>query len=213
MKYKNNLKGKKFGRLTVLNFVKKDEHYECLWDCLCSCGIRKTIRSSNLVRKNGTVSCGCFRREQNSKRLVKMLETHGLSKGKFYKTWLAIKSRLKHSSKYSKVTINPKWKLFSGFYKDMYIEYVKHVKNNGERQTTIDRINNNKGYSKENCRWATYKEQARNKKNTLNITYNGKTQCLTDWSKDIGLCVPTLKHRINLGWTIHEVFTTPSRNH
>ena len=74
--------------------------------------------------------------------------------------------------------------------------------------TSIDRIDNNKGYFKENCRWATTKEQARNMRNNINITYKSKTQCLAAWSKELGINYSTLRYRVKTGWSIEKTFET-----
>ena len=82
----------------------------------------------------------------------------------------------------------------------------------GERPSQkheIDRKNNNLGYFKENCHWVTDYEQSRNKRSNRNITYNGKTQCLTDWAKELGMSRITLLKRIRIGWSEVKALTTP----
>jgi hypothetical protein len=75
----------------------------------------------------------------------------------------------------------------------------------------LDRIDNNKGYSPENCRWATHADQQRNKTNTKNLTFNGKTQCAKQWAAELGIHYATLIYRLNRGgWTVEAALTTPS---
>lgn len=83
------------------------------------------------------------------------------------------------------------------------------LKNGYVQGLTIDRIDNNGGYSPQNCRWATYKEQNRNKRSNRNITLNGETKCLTEWAEFFGISVFTATRRLNKGWSAKDAFTTP----
>lgn len=76
---------------------------------------------------------------------------------------------------------------------------------------TLDRINNDGDYEPNNCRWATKEEQECNKVNNKFIEYNGKSQTLYQWSKELNIKKVTLKNRLYLGWTIERTFTTPVR--
>jgi len=114
------------------------------------------------------------------------------------------------------ITVCQGWeRSFESFFLDM-----------GKRPTPkhqIDRINNNLHYScgkcdecysnewQMNCRWATAKEQARNRKTTRFLTYNDETMCIKDWAKKVGMKYETLIRRINTGWPIEKALTTPVR--
>lgn len=89
------------------------------------------------------------------------------------------------------ITICEKWMAFEGFLEDM-----------GERPegTTLDRIDNTKGYCKENCRWVDWFKQAKNRSSTLMITHNGVTKHLSEWCRDLGLNKTTVSRRIKAGW-------------
>ena len=95
------------------------------------------------------------------------------------------------------ISYDPHWETFENFYADM-----------GDKPTgfTLERIDNSKGYSKDNCKWASRKEQLRNTISTVNLTYKGKTQCMLDWAKDTGLKYSTIRSRVNLGWTADQIF-------
>lgn len=100
------------------------------------------------------------------------------------------------------IKICKRWRKFPNFLKDMGEPPTK--------QHTLDRINNNGNYCKSNCRWVTRKIQARNKRNNRIETYNGKTQCLTDWAKEFNINKETLRNRVvNLGWSIKKALITP----
>lgn len=101
------------------------------------------------------------------------------------------------------ITVCDRWKLYKNFLADM-----------GERPIgkTLDRINVDKGYFKDNCRWATPKEQADNRRPyKCSITYNGVTKSIEDWAKDAGLNMWTFKDRIKrYGWSIERALNTPT---
>lgn len=100
------------------------------------------------------------------------------------------------------------WHTFENFRDDMYESYLKHVELFGEKNTQIDRINGLLGYSQSNCRWATLKEQARNKRNLHKITYKGVTHCISEWAELFGLTTNCLKQRIRRGWSFERATNT-----
>lgn len=76
---------------------------------------------------------------------------------------------------------------------------------------SIERINNDGDYAPSNCTWASNMEQTLNRRITKNITFQGKTQCLTHWAKELGIKQPALHARIRAGWSIERAFTEPVR--
>jgi len=111
-----------------------------------------------------TRSCGC----QRGKLVSEKNTDHGLSKTKFYKRWRSMFDRCSPkyicAKDYVGIKVCKGWSKFTSFYKDMHESYLVHKSLHGERQTTLDRINPYKGYSKKNCRWATFSEQTKNTK-------------------------------------------------
>lgn len=100
------------------------------------------------------------------------------------------------------IAICARWRRFENFYADM-----------GEppEGTSIDRIDNDKGYSPENCRWATVFEQANNRRSNIVISYNGRSQTVTQWSREFGVPYCRLRSRLALGWDIERALTAPSQ--
>jgi hypothetical protein len=105
------------------------------------------------------------------------------------------------------ITYDPAWNKFENFLQDM-----------GEKpdhRMELDRINNEDNYCKENCRWATRKEQTRNrggKRATRLYTFNGKTMCIADWAKEIGITPQSLQKRLNKGWPLELALSPEKRD-
>ncbi len=160
-----NLVGKKFNKLTVIDFayIKKKHTY---WQCICECGNIAIIESYNLKSGN-TKSCGCY-----FKKIVKKANTkHGLSDTKFYNSWLSMKYRcnnINNSDYYNYggrgINVCDRWmESFNNFKEDMYQSYLEHVEKFGESDTSIDRIDVDGNYEPNNCKWARWKEQGGNR--------------------------------------------------
>lgn len=198
----------RFGRLTVVRYagVTKKKTY---WVCACDCGKEKTIESYKLTIGE-TRSCGCLRTETTVKRSTKHGNAPKTGPSGEYICWLSMKTRCEKedSDKYHcyggrGVRVCERWSnSFEAFLADM-----------GPRPSldySLDRYPNNDGnYEPGNCRWATRFEQARNKRNTVNLTLEGQAMCLADWAKRIGIRRGTLRARINRGWTHEKALTTP----
>lgn len=173
-----DLVGQRFGRLEVLNFSKmiKGRSY---FICKCDCGEIVEVQGK-LIKSGNTKSCGCFKKDQQKILPV----THGMAGTRFYKIYKKIKERCDNSNfelyhRYGGRGIKCLWNKFEDFRDDMHSSYLEHVKGFGEKQTTIDRINNDGNYYKENCRWATYREQGENRSDNRMILYKGKMLSLS----------------------------------
>ena len=167
--------GLKYNRLTFINYVKNDKWGKALWKCKCDCG-NETIVNASSVTTGKTKSCGCLQLE--SRRITHT--THGMKKTRFYKIWLDMKSRCcnENDKRYINygargIEVCKEWlEKFENFRDDMYESYLEHLAKYGEKNTTIDRIDVNLGYCKENCRWSTLIEQANNKRNNVIVEMN-----------------------------------------
>lgn len=176
----NDLTGKVFNRLTVVGFAGIiNKRYK--WNCICDCGNTTTVEQY-LLTSGGSKSCGCYRKEFSSLKA----KTHGMSKTSTYRIWCSMKQRCidKNCEAYARyggrgITICNEWlESFENFLKDM-----------GEKPKgrSLDRIDNDGHYCKENCRWATRKEQSRNYSRNINVLYDEVKYCLTDLCEKLGI--------------------------
>ena len=145
------------------------------------------------------------------------LVTHGMTGTRFYTIWYNMKSRCKNIDDpaykyYGGRGIKCLWNSFEEFRDDMYESYNSHIEKFCEKNTTIDRINNAENYCKENCKWATMKEQANNKRNNIFYEFNGEKHTIREWAKIKNIKIPALVSRIYRNhWSMEKALTVPIR--
>ena len=169
-----NLTGQKFGRLLVVNKgeSKKGRVY---WNCKCECG-NDVVASTTQLKSGNTQSCGCLLKE----RISETHKTHGLTKTRFYRVWHQMKRRCTNPD-YNEyhlyggrgIGISEEWLTFENFMNDMYNSYIEFEKEHGKNSASLDRLDSDKDYNKDNCRWATDLEQARNRKDNISVVVDG----------------------------------------
>jgi hypothetical protein len=198
-KKRRDLTGQKFGRLSVISFIPGKYPR---WKCLCDCG-KECVPLEHSLLSGLTRSCGCYQREQSSARFWK----HGLCGTPMYRVWSRLRDRCNNPKcdSYADyggrgITCDPRWDSYQNFLADM-----------GERPPgmMIERRNNNLGYSKENCYWATIREQSRNKRSNILLTFNGQTHPIVDWADICGIPAERISHRIIAGWSVERAITSP----
>jgi hypothetical protein len=165
----NDLSGKVFGKLTVIRDAGRDKWGQVIWLCRCDCGNEKTIVGGNLRRKHGNVSCGCVQTEHALKACTKHGHTKNRNPTREYRSWQSMKRRCLekahvHYGNYGGrgITICERWvDSFENFFSDM-----------GECPAgyTLDRIDPNGNYESSNCRWASWSQQASNKRKCQPLT-------------------------------------------
>lgn len=197
----------KFNNLTAISFDHRDEKSRHYWKFRCDCGRELIIRKSSVTSGN-TKMC----KECANIQLSKNKTTHGMSKTRIYKEWAGMIQRCNNpkSTSYERygakgITVCDEWLGENGF-----INFCKWAMANGYRDDlTIDRIDNDKGYSPDNCRWATCKEQSCNKNSNKNLTYRGKTMTMAEWADEIGISRSSLFGRLKRGWSVEKALSTP----
>ncbi len=131
-----------------------------------------------------------------------MKRTHGMTRTKLYKRWMTMKRRHLYNPKYKNRPASHSWQKFENFLEDM-----GHPPDDSY---TIERRDNSKGYSKNNCYWATRKQNNNNRSSNRLITHDGQTLTTSQWADKLKIKRTILDDRINkLGWTIQEALTTP----
>jgi hypothetical protein len=186
--------GNKYGKLTVIEFTGNTKSGDSRWKCLCECGNETTVARGEL-RRGSTKSCGCHR-----------ASAKGMCESPEYTSWQEMKRRC----------YNPKapyYEIYGGRgitvcqrWLDAFVNFLDDMGPKPFAEATIDRIDGNSGYEKDNCRWATKLEQSQNSRKVRMITYNGETRCLRDWARKLGITHSTLRSRLER-WTLEKSMT------
>jgi hypothetical protein len=174
------------------------------WVVRCECGVTKTVNKCD-VRSGRTKSCGCLNRER--------VTTHGERSSLEYSSWMSMKRRCLYENdpayrRYggAGITICERWLGDNGF--------QNFLSDMGRRPTpdhTLDRYPNPAGnYAPENCRWATKKEQGRNRRDSRLLTVDGVTRCISEWTELLGAASDhTIVYRLNRGWSAKDAVSVP----
>lgn len=191
-----DLTGKRFNLWIVVSRA-QNKNGRIYWNCRCECGTERPVLGQNLV--NGTAkSCGCLNRLLASKRMKQMSHRDYETGTRLYEIWKNMKARCSPRDTtgryYSRgIRVCDEWK-------NNYAAFMNWAIQNGyTNELTIDRINNDKGYYPENCRWATYKEQGNNKSTNRHIVFNGVKKTMSQWADELNLSYSTIKYRVNNG--------------
>ena len=194
---------KQFGLLTVLRPIGAIDKVACL----CACGAEKIARISHL-RSGSVKSCGCLLKSKPKE----VHGTHLASRTSEYKAWYGLVKRCNDQN-------HPAYKHYGG--RGIYVcgrwlgdeGFASFLMDMGKKEKgySIDRIDNNGPYSKENCRWASASIQANNRRTNILFSCLDKTLTLSEWSKVNGISCNTMRERIKSGWSVKEAITTPLR--
>lgn len=196
-----NRVGERYERLQVIDRApnKSPSDTNARWRCLCDCGRTVIAYGQDLAREKHK-SCGCL----NASRITK----HGMAHNPVYRVWIEMRRRCQvpshpsfHNYGGRGICVDPRWEDFSNFYADM-----------GQRPNggSIERIDNSGPYSKENCKWASNKEQHNNKRTNRLLTAFGRTQTVAQWSAEFGIPWTTIRSRIErYNWPVESAVSAP----
>lgn len=198
-----DLVGQRFTRLTVIERApnKSLADTNARWLCSCDCG-KTCIAYGQDLRRGKFKSCGCLNAER--------IQRHGMARTHVYNVWKQMHQRCENPRSPSfknygarGIKVDPAWKDFEVFLRDM-----------GDRPPgyTLERLNNNLGYSKANCGWRTQSHQMNNTRRNRLVTFNGETKTIMQWSVETNIKWYTLRQRIDrLGWSIEKALSTPPK--
>lgn len=199
-----DITGKKFGHWTVIQRAQNDKSGNRRWLCRCSCGTEKIVYGGHLAAGRSQ-SCGCIRDADTGRRGM----VHGMAGSRTYRIWSGMKYRCQNPkcpafANYGGrgITVCDEWQHFEKFLADMGV---------APKNKTLDRIDNNDGYYKENCRWASRKRQNNNRRDNRILTLGDVSLNMTQWSEKTGIAEGTIRKRLKLGWSVDSALTIPSR--
>lgn len=192
--------GRKIGRWNVLEFAYRKAPHNFM-KCRCDCGVERLV-TTNALRTGKSLSCGCLRSD------LKLRLKYDVSHRPEYKVWRSMRNRCNTASPRNHcyhgrgIAISPEWNEFLRFYADM-----------GPRPSpahTIERVDNDKGYSADNCVWATCTQQARNRRGQRRYTFGSESLLIAEWAERLNIPSTRIWARLNvLGWTVERALTTP----
>lgn len=202
-----DITGKRFDRLTALEIDHYDkypsgERYEA-WLCECDCGKTTIVAKKNLLG-HITRSCGCLQAE----RRQEAHRTHGDKHAKLYAVWSCMKERCNNPNNKNYNDYGGRGIKVCDEWNNDYSLFKEWAYCNGFCEgLSIDRIDVNKGYSPDNCRWVDYTTQANNRRNSIYLSYNGETKTLSEWARSTGLNYDTINNRYHSGMSPEDILS------
>lgn len=197
MSRKIDLSGKVFERWTALKRGKPG-----YWFCRCSCGTVRDVFGPSLS-KGVSRSCGCLKAEVTAKRNFR----HGLYRTPGYNSWANMKRRCEDEKSQDFHLYGGRGIRICRRWRKSFLNFIHDMGPKPSRSHSIERIDVNGNYTPKNCKWATPKEQGRNRRDNRKITYNGHTLILMDWARLLGLSGATIQRRLSKGWSPKEALT------
>lgn len=201
--------GDRFERLVVVKSSTPTSGNRPRWECLCDCGNTKVVDAYHLLHNNAR-SCGCLQKEKAAEHCY----VHGGTGSVEHNTWFSIKARCYNEETSSYMNYGARGITVCDRWLDEEFGFTNFLADMGPRPSgehSIERIDNEKGYSPDNCIWATRTMQARNKRNNRFITANGESYCIGEWAERTGLTTSAIRSRLKMGWSEEDAVTKPLR--
>lgn len=194
-----DLTGKKFVRWTVVSTA-ESKSGRARWNCECSCGTVRIVWGNHLIR-GSSMGCGCHR--PNGARHVGW--KHGKSNTHIHDLWMRMIARCQCKSGPDYETYVKRGIKVCDRWRDSFLNFIEDMGQRPSPKHSIDRIDNNKGYSPENCHWVTQKQQMRNMRRNRIVTFNGEKMTMAEAAERSGMDYGALKWRLD-NWPLEDVF-------
>lgn len=217
MKKRNikDLLGKKFSRLTIISeaepFPSGGRNYRGVL-CRCDCGTQKPVRLYEVTSGN-TQSCGCLINERIREAITTHGDTSGYKHSSEYLSWTAMRARCLNPKSAKYPTYGARGISVCDRWKNSFINFLEDMGRKPTTKHTLDRWPDRGGnYEPSNCRWATPKEQAKNRSRCgpvgISITFRGETKTPLEWARLLKIPSTTIRERLKAGWSAEDALTT-----
>lgn len=182
------------------------------WNCRCRCGNLTTVTHGNLTAaKRPVLSCGCYRNDQ----IQQANTVHGKRHTVLYRIWTDIRSRCRNAAvKGYKdyggrgITICERW-LVGEDGKHPFVCFAQDMGERPSSKHSVERVDNDQGYSPDNCVWALAIPQANNKRSNHCLTFAGETLTVRQWGRRLNVSPNSIQTRLSRGWSTERTLTTP----
>lgn len=199
-----DLSGKRYGKLLVRYYVGK-RGGQPYWLCQCDCG-QYTVVYAGSLRRGATNSCGCLAQE-----CAKSRGTHRMTGTAEYCTWTRIIQRCTDTKYHGYHKYGGRGISICGRWRQSFEAFLEDIGPRPTPKHSIDRIDNDGNYEPGNCRWATAREQANNRRTNRLLTVDGETWTVAQWAERTGLPDHVIRTRLHRGWTPRRAITTMPR--
>lgn len=208
MRKYTDIAGQKFGRWTAIRRVDDDAtNGSTCWLFRCDCGTEVTRVASKLISaaiRGAAISCGCYSKALKTRHGQRRVGATSAE----YHTWSGMLYRCENP-------VDPNYKNYGGRGITVcerwhnFIDFFADVGRRPSARHSLDRIDVNGNYEPGNVRWATSREQHRNRRNNHRITYAGETLCVVEWAERLGVSTSVIHRRLKHGWSVERTLTTP----
>jgi hypothetical protein len=206
-----DMTGQRFGRFTVIKYAGRNKQGKALWSCKCDCGVEKIVGGTQL--RNGTTkSCGCYNRERSAQQIGEFSRSirnykMGYGTSRLANTWRHMIHRCENVRDKSYPNYGGRGIRVCDEWHDFFKFQEWALENGYDANLTIDRIDNDKGYNPDNCRWSTKKQQSENRRNVIWIDYHGNRYTATEWARLMGGNKNLILKRLSKGWNLIDAIT------
>lgn len=214
-----DMTGQKLGKLTVIKYV-GSWGTQSRWLCKCECG-NECIKPAGQLRKLQGLSCGCDTRQKfiDAAHRTIAKTKHGDCFSRLYFVWIDVRNRCNNPKDVGYKNYGARGIKVCDEWQNDYVAFKKWAMENGYNpnakrgECTLDRIDNSKGYSPDNCRWANMTTQSNNRRNTVRLTFEGENHSLAEWSRITGITLQCLQGRVKANWPIEDILCKDNFRH